>query len=137
MATKCPALTRTGAPCRGTPRHGREHCFSHDPEIADRRHQGSIRGGFGKRATVRARKKLRDAEMEPRDVAGLLCLAMHEVSAGTMEPGVGQALGSMARSLMAVQETCLLSDRLAELEHAAGIEPANVIALDAMERRRA
>jgi len=101
-------------------------CFVHDPALAERRQQGSVKGGHGKGAKARARKQLRDAVMAPNDVAGLLSLSMQKVAVGKMEANVGSALASMAKALMAVQETAELADRLAALEHAAGIEPDNV-----------
>ncbi len=135
MAAKCAGFTNAGKPCRGTPLPGGTLCFVHDPGMAERRRQGSIKGGIGKSAKVRAQRQLRDSVMDPNDVSGLLSISMKKVATHAMEPGVGTALASMARALMAVQETAQLSDRLAELERLVGIEPDNVTSLQ--ERRRA
>lgn len=134
MAKQCAGFTKAGKPCRGKALPGGALCFVHDPAMAERRQQGSIKGGIGKSAKVRARRQLRDSVMDPADVSGLLSISMQKVATGAMEPGVGTALGSMAKALMSVQETAQLSDRLGELERLAGIEPGNVIS---MERRRA
>ncbi len=135
MATKCAGFTNAGKSCQGTPLPGGTLCFVHDPAMAERRQQGSVKGGQGKSAKARARKQLRDAVMAPNDVAGLLSLSMQKVAVGKMEANVGSALASMAKALMAVQETSELTDRLAALEHAAGIEADNVTSFP--DRRRA
>jgi hypothetical protein len=132
MATKCAGFRKDSKPCQGTPLPGRALCFAHDPAMAERRQQGSVKGGRGKSSKVRAQRQLRDSVMAPADVSGLLSISMMKVASGVMEPGTGTALASMAKALMAVQETAQLGDRLAELERMAGIEPNNVIA---MERR--
>jgi len=134
MPTQCAGLNKDRKPCQGTPLPGGTLCFAHDPAMAERRQQGSVKGGRGKSAKVRAQRQLRDSVMAPADVSGLLSISMQKVATGVMEPGVGTALASMAKALMSVQETTQLSDRLTELERAAGIEPNNVIS---MERRRA
>jgi hypothetical protein len=126
MATKCAGYTKAGKPCQGTPLPGGTLCFVHDPAMAERRQQGSIKGGRGKSAKVRAQRQLRDSVMAPADVSGLLSISMQKVATGVMEPGVGTALASMAKALMSVQETAQLADRLAALERAAGIEADNV-----------
>lgn len=118
MDVKCAGTTKAGKPCRGTPLPGREWCFVHDPALAERRHQASVKGGLGKSAKVRAQKQLRDAVMDLDDVAGLLSLSMRKVATGTMEPSVGTALGAMARALITVRESGEVTQQIAELQEA-------------------
>jgi len=126
MDTHCIAIRKTGEPCKGSPLAGRPYCFSHDPELAEQRAEGRAQGGYGKSNSARARKRLRGLAMDPIDVNGLLSDCLLKVAAGEMDPGVGQAVASMSRALMAVQETSLLAEQVQELERAAGIEPSNI-----------
>lgn len=105
---------------------GSRYCFAHDPAMAERRAEGRRQGGAGKANTARARKHLRASALEPADVHGLLSGAMVKVATGHMEPGVGTALASMAKALVSIHETTLLTQRIEDLERAAGITPDNV-----------
>jgi hypothetical protein len=127
MPGKCSALTGDGNPCKGTPVRGSEWCFSHHPDLAERRRQGAVKGGEGKSSAARARKHLRGSSLDPADVHGLLSAALVKVSEGKMEPVVGNALANMSKALVVIEETTVLTARLEELERRAGIEPSNVV----------
>jgi hypothetical protein len=126
MDTHCIATRKNGEPCKGTPLAGRPYCFSHDPDLAERRAEGRAQGGYGKSTSARARKHLRSASLEASDIHGLLSDALVKVSEGEMEPNVGTALASMAKALVSIHEATMLTERIEELERAAGITPANV-----------
>ncbi len=53
------------------------------------------------------------------EVAGLLSLALRGVLSGRIEPGVGNAVASLARALTHVHEATEVEDRIAALEQAA------------------
>ena len=132
MDMKCSAITNDGKSCKGKPIQGSEWCFSHHPELAEKRRQGQQRGGEGKRTDARARKQFRSASLDPADIHGLLSSALVKVSEAQMHPATGTALATMAKALVAIEESSMLQQRLEELERRAGIEPGNVVS---MERR--
>jgi hypothetical protein len=55
------------------------------------------------------------------EVSGLLSGALQRVADGHMEPGVGTALATIARAIIAVDQAGALEDRVADLEHRAGL----------------
>lgn len=132
MPEKCSAITGDGKPCKGKPLKGSEWCFSHHPDLAERRRQGAVKGGAGKSTTVRARKQFRSSSLEPADIHGLLSNALVQVAVGNMHPATGTAMATMSKALVAIEDATVIKERLEELERRAGIEPSNVVQ---MERR--
>jgi hypothetical protein len=59
--------------------------------------------------------------MTAEEMAGWLSLVFKRVLTGQTQPKVGAACAQIARTILVVQETALLEDRLAELETRAGI----------------
>ncbi|MBA2278315.1 MAG: hypothetical protein H0W06_11185 [Chloroflexia bacterium] len=55
------------------------------------------------------------------EVSGLLSVALKKVAAGDMEPGVGNALATIARALVSVEQAGALEERVADLEARAGL----------------
>jgi hypothetical protein len=121
MANQCAATTQAGKPCAATPRPGRTLCAWHSPDFAEQRRTWSAKGGANKSNKARASRDLADAGLTMPEVGGLLSGALKKVADGTMEPGVGTALATLARAIVAVQEAGALEDRLSQLEVRAGL----------------
>jgi hypothetical protein len=114
MATKCQSLNASGEPCQAMPLKGGGYCAWHDPDLAERRKEWSLRGGKGKANSVRARKRLQRLDLDEIDAA--LCTALLDVLRGDLEPGIGTAAASMARTIHAVRTATEFEQQLAELE---------------------
>lgn len=115
MDTKCRSLNKAGEPCSAA--HYKDGwCHRHHPDLEAQRQAERRAGGKAKANTERARKELTDAVMTLEEVDGLLCLSIIRVATGQMAPGVGAALGSLARSIIAVRDAGELTDRLDRLE---------------------
>jgi len=70
---------------------------------------------------VRARKQLADAVLTINDLDGLLCRALVQVAAGKMEPGVGSAMATIAKTITTIRTTGDFEKRLQELEQAVDV----------------
>jgi hypothetical protein len=57
------------------------------------------------------------------DLDGLLCRALVQVAGAKMEPNVGSAMATIAKTVVAIRTAGDLERRLEELERAAGIGP--------------
>lgn len=115
MDTHCTATTKAGTPCAAT--HYRDGwCRWHHPELADQRDRARRAGGHAKSNRARARKQLETSKLTPRELDGLLCSTMVNVATGKTRPGVGAALGTLARAVIAVREHLDVEERLAALE---------------------
>lgn len=126
MADKCSGITKAGNRCPTTALPGRPYCLFHDPQAADLRRAGAVKGGQGKSNQARARKGIPDA-MAADELGGYLSLLFKGVMGGRIEARVGTAAATIARALLEVRNVTEIETRLAELEAAAGID----------ERRRA
>ena len=121
IGDRCQATNQTGKPCSAKPRPGRSFCPWHDPALAEQRRRWSVQGGQGKSSRKRATRNLAGQALTLPEVSGLLSVALTRVAAGSMEPSVGNALASLSRALVAIEQAGNLEDRLAELEAIAGI----------------
>lgn len=114
MATKCHALNAQSEPCQAEPLKDSDYCVWHDPNLAERRKEWSLRGGKGKANTARAKKRLKRLDLDEIDAA--LCTAMLDVLRGELEPGIATAAASVARTIHAVRTATDHERRIAELE---------------------
>lgn len=64
------------------------------------------------------------------EVSGLLSRALRRMETGELEPGVGTAIATLTRALIAVRDTSMLEDRLAVLEERAGVKTDKVWTTD-------
>ena len=120
MATGCRARNQAGAPCSAAV--WQDHlCRWHHPGLEAERREWSRRGGRGKSNRARARRSLGDEAMTLGEVKGVLCRALRRVEAGQLEPGPANALASLARAITQVTEVSEIEERVAELEHQAGL----------------
>jgi len=123
MATQCQGTNRTGEPCSAYVEPGAAWCRWHDPARAEERIAWSRRGGQARSNRARARRQLADAVLSIDDLDALLCSSMVKVAAGRMEPNVGSAVATIAKTVVGIRTAGELERRLEELERAAGIGP--------------
>jgi len=100
---------------------GAEWCRWHDPARAADRAVWSRKGGAARSNRARARKQLADAVMSMSAMDAFLCASMVKVAAGRMEPGVGSAVATFARTVVAIRTAGEIERRLEHLEQVAGI----------------
>ena len=120
MAAKCQAIARSGSRCNSPVLPDSQWCWVHDPAAADRRREASKKGGKARANAERAKKLIPEA-MSTQDLAGWLSLLFTNVMAGRIEPKIGTACATIARTLHEVKHATELEERLAELERSAGI----------------
>src|SRR5215217_1261234 len=115
MAARCSAIARSGNRCSSPVLPGSTFCFVHDPAAADRRREASKKGGKA-RANAERAKKLMPPAMSAEDLAGWLSLLFTNVMTGRIEPKIGTACATIARTLHEVKHATELETRLEELE---------------------
>jgi hypothetical protein len=120
-AVQCAAITRGGNRCGSAVLPESRYCWTHDPAAADRRREASRKGGKARATSERAKKQIPPA-MSAEDLAGWLSLLFTNVMAGRIEPKIGTACATIARTLHEVKHTTELEERIAELEARAGIQ---------------
>jgi hypothetical protein len=59
--------------------------------------------------------------LSPAELQGFVAVALRGVMTGSIAPGVGNAVASLARAAVAVREATELEQRLAALEDRAGL----------------
>ncbi len=123
MATQCLGTNRTGEPCSAHVDDGQTWCRWHDPARAEERTEWSRKGGQARSNRARARKQLAEQLMTIDDLDALLCSALVKVAGGRIEPGVGSAMATIAKTITGIRTAGELERRLEELERAAGIGP--------------
>ncbi len=129
--TYCTGTTRAGNPCHSFA-VADGLCQAHHPDRADA-HRAAMRRGGEARSAVRRAARLwasRGEQIEPKDLPAMLRATMVDVRAGIVEPGVAQALASLAKTSVALATDLELVARIEALERATGATPDNVTALD-------
>ncbi|MDP9355989.1 MAG: hypothetical protein M3Q71_10280 [Chloroflexota bacterium] len=112
---RCQAITKSGSPCGATPVPGAPLCAWHSPAWAEKRREWSRKGGAGRSNQVRAKKRLPAEALTLQEVQGLLGVAFKGVLAGRLEPNIGTALASIAKSMVAVAGAAEVEEQIAEL----------------------
>ncbi len=123
MASQCQGMNRDGKPCSAHVYDGQSWCRWHDPDRAQERAEWSRRGGAARSNKARARKQLAEQLMTINDIDALLCSALVKVAAGRLDPGVGSAMATIAKTVVGIRTAGELERRLDQLEQAAGIGP--------------
>jgi hypothetical protein len=107
---RCPAITRSGQPCRARAT-ANGWCVAHTPAAAEWR----AKGGRATRRSERAARLL-PARLQP--VAALLDTALREVYEGTLEPKQATAMAALAGALVRVVTAGEVEERLRAIEAA-------------------
>jgi hypothetical protein len=123
MVRQCKAQTVSGSPCSATPVRADGYCWWHSPALAEERDAARRRGGAARSNKARAAKQIPPA-MSAADLAGWLSLLFTQVLTGRIEPKIGTACATIARTLLEVRTTTELEQRLSELEARAGVAEA-------------
>ncbi len=115
MDAKCTARNRAGEPC-GAQAWRDGLCRWHHLGLEVERATWRRTGGEQRSNKQRARRQLPDAVLTPAELQGFIGLALRGVIAGEIEPGVANAVATLARAAVVVREATELEDRLAALE---------------------
>ena len=115
---QCAAITKAGIRCPNRALPTGHECFTHAPEMQERKALGSARGGHGKSNAARAAKRI---PADLRDVGSILLRAIpdraiRDVEAGSMTPATASALSQLARAFATIYESGLVEARIAEIE---------------------
>ena len=121
MAAKCSGITRSGSRCDRPVLADRPFCLMHDPAAAETRREAARKGGRARSNQARARAATQEA-MDAAELGGWLTVLFKGVMTGRVEPRVGTAAATIARTLMEVRTATELETRIAGLEERAGIE---------------
>jgi hypothetical protein len=117
MAERCQAQARSGKPCSALAVDG-IHCPWHSaaPEWVEKRRQWSAKGGERRSNAARAKKALPTEPMAATEVHAWLSLAFKKTLAGSMEPGILNALANAARTMAELSKAAEIEGRLVALE---------------------
>jgi hypothetical protein len=109
----CAGVRKDGQPCQGPVLDGGDWCFAHDPKRAAERQAARQRGGHNRGAVVRLR-----GLVPPRlvPVFERLEQALAAVHDGTLKPGQGIAMATIARAMCQVLTVGEMEERLRALE---------------------
>lgn len=110
---QCPAITKQGTRCPNRIMTGKHYCFTHEHSIADRRRQGSSRGGRNKATERRVLKRI---PSDIRSTLDVLFTTLHGLSDGTVEVSQANAIANVSRAICAAWETGMVEAKLKELE---------------------
>lgn len=114
-AKQCRGLRKDGQRCTAPALTSSPYCFSHDPELAEKRAQARRKGGQHRSNVARLRGLVPPRLVEVYDV---LERALREVHDGELEPKAASAMASIARAMVAVVTAGELEERVRSLEAA-------------------
>lgn len=117
----CRATNKDGSPCGAYVNPGAEWCRWHDPALAEERKRWARQGGKAKSNRRRAAKELELAAAGVGQLPAVLFRALGRVESGEIEPAVANAMASLSRAIVTVQQAHELEERLQALESRAGI----------------
>ena len=117
MDAKCSTRNRAGAPC-GAQAWRDGLCRWHHPGLEVERATWRRTVGEQRSNKQRAKRQLPDAVLTPAELQGFIGLALRGVLAGRIEPGVANAVATLARAAVAVRDATEIEERLTALETA-------------------
>jgi hypothetical protein len=114
--SRCRYRRRDGSPCGSFATFPDCGCIAHsqDPRALDSRRAGSARGGHSRSNLARACRIVAAGPFKA--IASTLEQAIAETFNGTLDPARAHGIAALARSVVAVQDAALVTDRLDELE---------------------
>lgn len=113
MSILCSATTKAGAACPNRAMPDQTLCFSHLPQLSLVRHEGRVRGGYGKRNENRAMKRMPTGIKDTLDV---LYRTLSGLEEGTVEPARATAIAAVTRAIVTTFEAGQVEARLADIE---------------------
>jgi len=116
MQRKCSGTTKAGLPCKAQALPDSAFCIAHDPARATELAEWRRRGGFAKSNRSRAKKALPADPLSNEQLHAWLGVVFRGVIAGRIEPGVGTASSTIARTMLELFRAIDLEVRIAELE---------------------
>lgn len=127
---RCHAMTQAGNPCQSFAITERGFCISHDPEMQDRKMEGSRRGGEAKANARRVAKQwaAMGDQVSAADLPTVLNACMVAVWDGSLTPAQAQAIAALAKSSVSIMTEIEMADRMKAVEEALGMAqgPANI-----------
>lgn len=113
-----------GKPCKGKPLPGRPYCLAHDPEAAERRAEGSRKGGESRANAKRVARQWAAIgdQMTAEDLPAILRACMISVKAGTLEPSQASAIAQLAKTSVSLSHDLELEQRIEALEAVAAVD---------------
>jgi hypothetical protein len=109
----CTAKKTNGEPCQAVCQPDRPFCFSHDPELADRRQAGREAGG---RERSNARRAFRRLPTDIRSTLDVVFETLEGVREGSILPAQAQAIASLSRAIVSLWEAGTVEQALRDLE---------------------
>lgn len=120
MDRGCSERNKEDGPCGAT--HYRDgYCRWHHPDLEEQRQAERAAGGAARSNKARAKRQLEGAALSIADIDNLLCATLKSVASGRMEPGVGNSLAMISKTITGIRQAHDLEQRLEALERAAGI----------------
>jgi len=113
---RCQATANSGKPCSATARAGRPFCVWHDPLAADERLELSRRGGAARSNAARARKQLPADPLSGEQLVSYLSVVFKGVISGRLEPRVGTAAATIAKTMVDIRGAGEVERLAAEVE---------------------
>jgi hypothetical protein len=95
---------------------GSAFCVSHDPAKAAQLAEWRRKGGYASSNRARAKKQLPAEPLSTVELHSYLGLVFRGVISGKIEPGVGTASSTIARTMVELVRAIDLEVRIAELE---------------------
>jgi hypothetical protein len=120
MDTKCREHNRAGGPC-GAQHYKDGWCRWHHPNLDAQRQAERAAGGAARSNKARAKKQLSEQVMSIADLDAVLCTSLAKVATGRMEPNIGSAVATLARTITTIRTASDLEKRLEALEQQAGV----------------
>ncbi len=120
MASQCSGTNKDGRPCSAYVDAGQSWCRWHDPARESDRAEWRRKGGTARSNRNRAKKQLADQVLSIADLDALLCTSLAKVATGRMEPGVGSAVATLAKTITTIRTAGDLERRIEALEQQAG-----------------
>jgi hypothetical protein len=114
--SRCRYKRRDGSPCQSFATYPDQGCIAHSqaPAALDSRRAGSAKGGHRRSNLARACRIVAAGPFKA--IASTLEQAIAETFNGTLDPARAHGIAALARSVVAVQDAALVTDRLDELE---------------------
>ena len=113
---QCTGTTKAGQRCRARALPGSPFCVSHDPSKVTQLAEWRRKGGLAKANRVRAKKALPAEPLTNEELHAWLGVVFRGVISGKLEPGVGTATATIARTMLELFRAIALEARVAELE---------------------